>query len=87
MLYYAEIGVDFTDTFGDIDEKFYNAIVRAYDKALNYIRDKILKELFIEDADNIRQKTHHMGWGFPINMDDVFYNYFYEDEDDEEDDM
>lgn len=87
MLYYAEIGVDFTDTYGDIDGKFYDTIVRAYDKALSYITENNLKDMFIEDANNIRQKTEHMGWGFSVNMDDVFYDYFYEDEDDEEDDM
>lgn len=82
MLYYAEIGVDFTDTYGDIDEKFYNAIVRAYDKALSYITENNLKEMFIEEADNIRQKTVHMGWGFSVNMDDVFFDFFYEDDKD-----
>ena len=84
MLYYAETGVDFTDTYGDIDGKFYDTILRAYDKALSYITENNLKEMFIEDADNIRQKTEHMGWGFSVNMDDVFYDYFYEDEDEED---
>lgn len=84
MLYYAGIGVEFTDTYGDIDEKFYNAIAKAYDKASDYITKHDLQEMFIEEADSIREITGHMGWGFPIIMDEIFYNYFDADDEEEE---
>ena len=35
LLHYAENGVDFTNSFGDIDEKFYNHIINIYQEAKN----------------------------------------------------
>jgi hypothetical protein len=34
MLYYVEIGTEFTNTYGDIDEKFYNSMVSMYRKVV-----------------------------------------------------
>ena len=36
MMYYVEVGIKFTREFGDIDEKFYETIEKAYMKVLYY---------------------------------------------------
>jgi hypothetical protein len=76
MLYYAEIGVDFTETFGDIDEKFYIAIERAYTNAIDYIFKNELQDKFWRKADKIRSNADGIGWGFSDNMNDIYFEYF-----------
>jgi hypothetical protein len=85
ILYYAEIGVEFTNTFGDIDIKFYNEIAKAYEKASDYIVKHDLQEMFIEEAYSIMESTGHIGWGFSNVMDEIFYNYFDTDTDTDDD--
>jgi len=53
MLFYAEAGVEFTKTYGDIDEEFYNNIEKAYDNALEYIQNNNLESMFKERASEI----------------------------------
>ena len=37
MLYYVEMGVQFTNAYGDIDEAFYNSMESMYERAVKYI--------------------------------------------------
>src|SRR5205085_4447849 len=37
MLYYVEIGVEYTVTYGDINEAFYDSMERMYASTANYI--------------------------------------------------
>lgn len=76
MIYYAEIGVRFTNEFGDIDERFYGTIEKAYINALEYIFKNNLQKIFRDRADRIRISTNGIGWGFSDNMNDIFYNYY-----------
>lgn len=75
MIYYVEIGVEYTKTYGDITETFYNSMEGMYDKALNLIMnedhiDKFQKRCFkiIEDSDGT-------GWGFNEQLTEIYYNY------------
>lgn len=76
MISYAEIGVRFTNEFGDIDERFYGTIEKAYINALEYIFKNNLQEMFRDRVDRIRINTNGIGWGFSDNMNDIFYNYY-----------
>ncbi|WP_205694145.1 MULTISPECIES: DUF6155 family protein [unclassified Clostridium] len=76
MLYYAEVGVEFTNEFGDIDERFYNTIERAYNNALEYIFKNDLQEKFKNKADEIKLNTGCIGWGFNENMNEIYYDYY-----------
>ncbi|WBW95200.1 DUF6155 family protein [Oceanirhabdus sp. W0125-5] len=83
MLFYAEIGVEFTNTYGDIDEKFYRNIVKAYYNALEYIFDNDLDEVFRKKAQEIFNKSLGIAWGFEESMCDIFgdyYNFDFEEE-------
>ncbi len=67
MLLYVEMGVDFTNTYGDIDARFYENIENMYVNVINMVNEDDGYELFeeyeeriakvVEDADGI-------GWGF-----------------------
>lgn len=84
MLYYAEVGVDFTNTYGDIDERFYDIIERAYMNTLEYIYKNDLQDKFKNKIDEIRLNTDGIDWAFYDNMDEIYYDY-YSDFKDEED--
>lgn len=75
MLFYAEVGVEFTNIFGDIDDRFYANIEKAYHEALVFICKNGLEEVFFEKAKKIRDNARGIGWGFSDNMDDIYFNY------------
>jgi hypothetical protein len=75
MIYYVEIGVEFTNTYGDIGESFYNSMLSMYDK----VTQQIIKELsdetyqfFKPRLSSIVDDTDGIGWGF---HDDLVYMY------------
>jgi|ASRP01.1.fsa_nt_gi hypothetical protein len=76
LLCYAENGVDFTNSYGDIDEQFYNNISKIYEKALYLIAENNLEEKYLEDCQNIMNDATGIGWGFGDWMDELFYDYF-----------
>lgn len=84
MLCYAEIGVEFTNEYGDIDERFYDTIGRAYINALEYIFKNDLQEKYRDKTNGIRIKADGIGWGFTDIMNEIYYDY-YSDFEDEED--
>jgi hypothetical protein len=84
MLFYGEIGVEFTNIYGDIDEKFYNNIARAYDNALEYIQKSNLESMFKERASEIQYEASDIGWGFGDYISELYCNYYgWEDEEEE----
>ncbi len=76
MLYYVEIALKFTESYGDIGERFYISVEGAFDKALNYIFKNELKDLFYENVKGIVLRTKEIGWGFEDNMKEILYKYF-----------
>jgi hypothetical protein len=76
LLCYAENGVDFTNSYGDIDEQFYNNISKIYEKALYLIAENNLEEKYLDDCRSIMNDATGIGWGFGDWMDELFYDYF-----------
>ena len=76
MVFYVELGVEFTNTFGDIDEKFYNNILMMYDKALNYVSKEDLEDIFLRRLRGIMDRGNGIGWGFSENLCELYYSYF-----------
>lgn len=79
MLYYVEVGINFTKEFGDIDEKFYMTIENAYEKALDYIFDNDVQKILVDKAHQIKVKSQGIGWGFGDNIADIYYEYYNDD--------
>ena len=82
MLTYVENGVEFTNTYGDIDETFYNNIARMYDKTVQYIIENDLGSKYQKRCQNAMVMSQDIGWGFGIEMENIYYDSF-QDEDDE----
>lgn len=81
LMYYPEMGVKFTSTFGDIDEKFYINIEKAYIDALEFIFKNNLEKEFKDKAKEIMEETYGIGWGFHDNMVEIYYQYYEDDKD------
>lgn len=85
MIYYVEVGVDFTNTYGDINERFYSSIGAMYESALKKIDgDDRIESLFKDRLKSIVDKTSEIGWGFHDYLADVYYTYINDDEDEDE---
>ena len=67
MFFYVENGVDFTNKYGDIDEKFYDKIGGMLEKfctLLKTLGGRPLYPRFKKRLFDIRKKTKTIGWGF-----------------------
>jgi len=76
MLYYTEIGVQFTNEFGDIDEQFYTSMENQFDNSLKFMRKNNLLAQFKERCQEILRDTKHIGWGFYDTLGDIYHEYF-----------
>src|SRR3989339_543691 len=47
MIYYVEIGVKYTNAYGDINEPFYASMEKMYQKAVYYVIEHGLKDVFV----------------------------------------
>lgn len=77
QLYYVENGVEFTDTYGDINESFYNSMGSMYRTvvdALNKTDDPAVYEQFKDRLKAVIEDTAGMGWGFNEDLSDSYYS-------------
>src|SRR5215210_1851089 len=79
MLYYVEIGVQFTDAYGDIDEAFYNSMESMYERAVKYIVQHGMQGQFEERCGKIVADTSEVGWGFHDGLSYIYEEYFKEE--------
>lgn len=72
-LFYVEMGVEFTNTYGDIDERFYNNIAAMYWEVISSVNNDNTGELFEEYEERISavvENTSGIGWGFHDDLKD-----------------
>lgn len=73
-LYFAECATDFTMSYGDVDEKFYDALGDAYHDAVVIARgDEELYKLWKDRLEYILHEFSDFGWG----MDDFIAGEYY----------
>ena len=73
-LYFAECATDFTMSFGDIDEEFYDALGDAYhDAVVIASEDECLYQLWKERLETVLHDFSGFGWG----MDDFIAEEYY----------
>jgi hypothetical protein len=66
-LFYVEMGVAFTNAYGDIDERFYSSIESMYQTVIEMLNDADNREwyqLFGERVEAVVKNTEGIGWGF-----------------------
>ncbi len=78
-IYYVEVGVLFTNQFGDIDEAFYNSMESMYLQALKWMKELGLQAHFQQRAKAICNDTYGIGWGFHDGLCETYSNFFEEE--------
>jgi hypothetical protein len=74
-LFFVEMGVEFTRTYGDIDARFYHELGEMYADVIKLINNDNTSEWWEELEERISavvQNTDGLGWGF---HDDLQYSY------------
>ncbi|UJF32646.1 DUF6155 family protein [Paenibacillus hexagrammi] len=85
MIYYVELGVEFTNDYGDMYESYYSSMVSMYQNALNKISADNGIGLYLRFQGRLKaivRNTDGIGWGFHDGLADLFYDFAvdYEDE-------
>jgi hypothetical protein len=65
MIYYVETGVEFTNSYGDINEPFYNSMASMYSNVIKKIKTQ--NGLYIKYNERLKAivtNTADIGWGF-----------------------
>lgn len=76
LLHFVENGVEFTNTYGDINESFYTSIENTYHNALDLLANNEILERFKERAYKVITDTEGIGWGFHDYLADLYYQYY-----------
>jgi hypothetical protein len=76
MIYYVEMGVDFTLEYSDIDEPFYNSMESMYETAAKFVIDSKIEDDYLPRFQKIVSDTSDMGWGFHDMLGELYHQYF-----------
>lgn len=76
MLYYVEQGVQYTLSYGDIDEPFYESIESVYEDSLDLIKQNNLYDQFRSRCKKVMTDTNGMGWGFGDYIRELYEKYY-----------
>ena len=76
MLFYVEMGVKFTNDFGDINENFYLSLENTYVQALTLMKKEDLLDKFAKRASAVIKDTEGIGWSFHDYLADVYFNFY-----------
>lgn len=75
QLYYVECGTEFTNQYGDIDERFYDSLCSVYRTVILAVsKQEELYQKFSDRLYRIVQDTGGIGWGFHDYLADEFYS-------------
>jgi len=80
MLFYAESAMDFTNTYGDVDDPFYASLAKMYSQALHLLNKEDALEKFRERALKVMDMSGNIGWGMDDYITNTYYQYFYTEE-------
>ncbi|MGD9160194.1 MAG: DUF6155 family protein [Desulfobacteraceae bacterium] len=75
MVFYVETGARFTIEYGDNDEAFYYSMKSMYEKALKFIVNKGLADIFNERLLAIVNDTDGIGWGAHDQLGELYFQY------------
>ncbi len=75
MLYFVEVGTQFTNTYGDIDAPFYNSMISMYGNVTTACdKDEALFRTFEERLYTIVEESEGIGWGYHDSISDFYYS-------------
>ena len=76
MLYYVEMGIEFANTYGDINEAFYNSVATMYEAVVSAINKQDDSEIYNNLNYRLKavvENTNAMGWGFHDELSDIYW--------------
>ena len=77
MLYYVEMGIEFTNTYGDINESFYSNVENMYQSVIDSLckhKDPEIYNILSKRLKAVVDDTGGIGWGFHDNLGDMYYD-------------
>lgn len=80
----VEYGVEFTNTYGSIDERFYIRMAAMYEDAAAYVAEKNLEAAFQQRLRDLVDASAGTGWGFYEELTELYYSYFTDEDEAEE---
>ena len=76
MLYYVEMGIEFTNAYGSINDEFYNSVAAMYETVVSAINKQDDSEIYNNLKDRLKavvENTNGMGWGFHDELNDIYW--------------
>ena len=75
MVFYVEVGTEFTNAYGDIDERFYSSMYSMYGKVIMECeKDEALFKEFHDRLYGIIVDSDGIGWGYPDGLENLYYS-------------
>ena len=81
MLFFVECGNNFTLSYGDIDDEFYDSLLLMYEKAIQNVTELPAEEqkVFKERLHEIMDSATGIGWGYHDGLRELYYESFPDD--------
>jgi hypothetical protein len=86
MLYFVELGVEYTSEYGYISDSFYSNILKMFDSvALECDQDEDLYLALAQRVDRVLILSKDTDWGFEEALVEIYYsiNWVHEEDEDE----
>ena len=81
MVFFVECGNNFTLSYGDIDDEFYDSVLRMYEKTIQNVTELPTEEqkIFKERLHEIMDSASGIGWGYHDGLRELYYESFPDD--------
>ncbi len=78
MVFYVECGNNFTLSYGDIDENFYDSVLDMYELAIETVQELPIDEQkgFRERLYEIMESASFIGWGYADGQSGLYHKAF-----------
>ena len=81
MVFFVECGNNFTLSYGDIDDEFYDAVLLMYEKTIQNVTELSPEEqkVFKKRLHEIMDSAAGIGWGYHDGLRELYYESFPDD--------
>jgi hypothetical protein len=76
MLVYVDLGVNYTQEYGDINENFYHSIHSTYLDLLELIFKHDFENEYRQSCLKVAENSEGIGWGFHDAMMDTYFDFY-----------
>jgi hypothetical protein len=76
LLYRTEMMMEYTQTYGDIDQAFYNSLSNTFEQACKLIQKEKLESYFKKHCQELVSIGFNIGWGVSFDLKASYQEYF-----------